>query len=234
MCNTRVRPPIGYGLYTQKRLWHGALSPRVKQVWQPERQASGGRRALKRGILAYRAAYPDLVFTVLCASGVVMPAEHGSSRQGCKDAPAGSTEGQGLVGPSSEQEEPRRCVFVHWSAQGTNLGFIRDAPPSGKKVSFSGVPAQGGEVVQKVWAWSAYMHCHWLIQSVNQMLCVQAFWHIMHVRAPGLLLELGAWKAARQAGRLRGRPHMQAAIVPLLLPKAQAGAHDLTAIMHHA
>jgi hypothetical protein len=29
-------------------------------VWQPGDGGSGGRRRLKRGILAYRAAYPDI------------------------------------------------------------------------------------------------------------------------------------------------------------------------------
>lgn len=32
----------------------------IVQVWQAERTASGGRRSMKRGILAYRAAYPDI------------------------------------------------------------------------------------------------------------------------------------------------------------------------------
>jgi hypothetical protein len=47
------------------------------QVWQPGRAAqagaSGGRRGMKRGILAYRAAHPDLRFTVL-ATAVAPPA----------------------------------------------------------------------------------------------------------------------------------------------------------------
>jgi hypothetical protein len=32
----------------------------VDQVWQGAQQARGGRKRMKRGILAYRAAYPDI------------------------------------------------------------------------------------------------------------------------------------------------------------------------------
>lgn len=73
-------------------------------VWQPGRVGQG-RRAMKRGILAYRAAYPDLVFTVTDAS----------------------------------YSEDSNCVYVSWSAQGTNLGPIRGQPPTHQVTAFSGI-----------------------------------------------------------------------------------------------
>ncbi|KAG2426533.1 hypothetical protein HXX76_011758 [Chlamydomonas incerta] len=73
-------------------------------VWQPSR-VGAGRSAMLRGVLAYRAAYPDLVF-------------------GVRDA-AYSAEGH--------------SVFVAWAAKGTNLGPIRDQPPTHKVTEFQGV-----------------------------------------------------------------------------------------------
>eukprot|EP00775_Hariotina_reticulata_P002228 gene2228-2541_t len=75
----------------------------VDRVWQ--QTAGVGRRRMKRGILAYRAAYPDIKFTV-------------------EDA---------AVVPGS------RKVFVYWSAAGTNTGYIREQPPTGKRIEFSGI-----------------------------------------------------------------------------------------------
>ncbi|KAI8463000.1 MAG: hypothetical protein J3K34DRAFT_159854 [Monoraphidium minutum] len=76
----------------------------IDVIWQPD-NTGGGRRRLKRGILAYRAAYPDIKFTV----------EDVAVAEGSNKA------------------------FVSWSAAGTNLGPIREQPPSGRRVAFKGV-----------------------------------------------------------------------------------------------
>mmetsp|Transcript_2312 Transcript_2312/g.5212 ORF Transcript_2312/g.5212 Transcript_2312/m.5212 type:complete len:288 (+) Transcript_2312:75-938(+) len=155
-------------------------------VWQPDRRASGGRRGMKRGILAYRGAYPDIRFKVLCASlatphshGLLDSAEHSETNDSSSGRESSSShqDSQGTVASSSssasesssyptagvhtpshpsssvppepsmaagahaeEAQAPMyESVFVHWAAEGTNLGPIREAPPSGKKVSFSGI-----------------------------------------------------------------------------------------------
>eukprot|EP00983_Pelagomonas_calceolata_P033623 1052818-Pelagomonas_calceolata.AAC.2 len=157
----------------------------ARQVWQPDRRASGGRRGMKRGILAYRGAYPDIRFKVLCASlatphshGLLDSAEHSETNDSSSGRESSSShqDSQGTVASSSssasesssyptagvhtpshpsssvppepsmaagahaeEAQAPMyESVFVHWAAEGTNLGPIREAPPSGKKVSFSG------------------------------------------------------------------------------------------------
>lgn len=132
---------------------------------------------MKRGILAYRAAYPDIKFEVLCVSVAQhqyphkAPVSDSSTTHGSSDG-ASSMAGSDTAGsnsPSSgsghasraggggsheqtdaaaglvsaqqqsgEQEQPCCSVFVHWAASGTNLGPIREAPPSGKQVSFTG------------------------------------------------------------------------------------------------
>lgn len=67
---------------------------------------------MKRGILAYRAAYPDVRFEVLDAAATRITAS----------------------------DDPNLWrVFVHWKATGTNLGPIRDAAPTGRRAEFSGV-----------------------------------------------------------------------------------------------
>jgi hypothetical protein len=110
-------------------------------VWQPEggggggganpnpretsdrRAATAGRDRLKRGILAYRAAYPDVAFEVLsCAASEV-----------------------------EQEDDPSSSlwrVFVHWRAAGTNTGPIRDAPPTGRRAEFSGVNVATVRVVE--------------------------------------------------------------------------------------
>lgn len=76
----------------------------IDQVWQGN-TAGIGRKRMKRGILAYRSAYPDIQFVVQSAAAV----------------------------PGKNE------VFVYWTASGTNTGNIRDQPPSGQHVQFSGV-----------------------------------------------------------------------------------------------
>lgn len=98
-------------------------------VWQPGR-VGAGRRVMKRGILAYRAAYPDLKFEVLHAACCDTPAQHAS--------PAASLQHQQDSG-SSEQGSAGPSVFVRWHATGTNLGPVREQPPTGNKVSFAGI-----------------------------------------------------------------------------------------------
>jgi hypothetical protein len=107
-------------------------------IWQPEgrssppttaananaatsdrRAATSGRDRMKRGILAYRIAYPDVRFEVL-------------------DAAAAPTDQPNLW-----------RVFVHWRAAGTNLGPIRDAPPTGRRAEFSGVNVATVLVVER-------------------------------------------------------------------------------------
>jgi hypothetical protein len=47
-------------------------------------------------------------------------------------------------------------VFVHWTAQGTNTGHVRDRPPSGKPVRFSGVTLlklDAGGRIQESWVY---------------------------------------------------------------------------------
>ncbi|PNH08061.1 hypothetical protein TSOC_005412, partial [Tetrabaena socialis] len=73
-------------------------------VWQPASPTIGMRK-MKRGILAYRLAYPDLIFTI----------NHLSC---CEDS---------------------QNVFVSWTARGTNLGPIREQPPTLKVSHFSGI-----------------------------------------------------------------------------------------------
>ncbi|GIL79640.1 hypothetical protein Vretimale_12340 [Volvox reticuliferus] len=73
-------------------------------VWQPNRVGLG-RKNMKRGILAYRSAYPDLAFRV-----------------------------QDIT-----YSEQTHSVFVAWTARGTNLGFIRDQPPTQEVAEFAGI-----------------------------------------------------------------------------------------------
>ncbi|GIL52446.1 hypothetical protein Vafri_8319 [Volvox africanus] len=73
-------------------------------VWQRNR-AGLGRKTMMRGIVAYRSAYPDLVFRV-----------------------------QDIT-----YSEQTHSVFVAWTARGTNLGFIRDQPPTQEVTEFSGI-----------------------------------------------------------------------------------------------
>uniref|UniRef100_A0A383VKT0 SnoaL-like domain-containing protein n=1 Tax=Tetradesmus obliquus TaxID=3088 RepID=A0A383VKT0_TETOB len=75
----------------------------LDRVWQAT--AGGSRRRMKRGVLAYRAAYPDIKFTI----------------------------------PTIAPVEGDNQVFVHWEAAGTNLGNIREQPPTGKRVEFAGI-----------------------------------------------------------------------------------------------
>jgi hypothetical protein len=83
---------------------------------------------LKRGILAYRIAYPDVRFDVLDAAAT----------------------------PAADHPENLWRVFVHWRAAGTNLGPIRDAPPTGRRAEFSGVNVATVRVVeQEQGNWSA-------------------------------------------------------------------------------
>ncbi|KAG1670281.1 hypothetical protein FOA52_003631 [Chlamydomonas sp. UWO 241] len=109
-------------------------------IWQPGRVGSG-RRAMKRGVLAYRAAYPDLVFAVLAASFCPPPTaqqqqqqqQQGGAGVGDDGAPAPSA-GVGAAAGAS-----RGSVFVRWRATGTNLGPIREQAPTGARVDFEGV-----------------------------------------------------------------------------------------------
>ena len=83
-------------------------------VWQPAAadagaQSNQGRERMRRGIAGYRRAYPDVRFEVLEAAAVRAP------------------------GPRLWR------VFVHWRAAGTNLGPIRNQPPTGKRAEFGGV-----------------------------------------------------------------------------------------------
>ncbi|GLC40836.1 hypothetical protein PLESTF_001042900 [Pleodorina starrii] len=73
-------------------------------VWQPKRVATG-RSAMMTGIVAYRSAYPDLVFRVQDLS----------------------------------YSDQSHAVFVSWTARGTNLGPIRDQPPTRQVAEFSGI-----------------------------------------------------------------------------------------------
>jgi hypothetical protein len=87
------------------------------------RAATAGRDRLKRGILAYRAAYPDVAFEVLSCAATQVPSSATTSSSSS----------------SSSTSSSLWRVFVHWRASGTNTGPIRDAPPSGRRVEFSGV-----------------------------------------------------------------------------------------------
>lgn len=105
------------------------------------------------------AAYPDLVFKVLAAGALELQGEGssssgstGSGSDGSGVGGGGNGSGGGDAGGSATSSGRGSSgsggsVCVHWASSGTNLGPIREAPPSGKVARFTGERRSEGEVV---------------------------------------------------------------------------------------